>query len=73
MDDHEQEQVEVTFFIGEWMPTLELADQLEAERRLEESLARWFPDNGPPYDDDVEFVSPVVPGKMLRGLSREDD
>jgi hypothetical protein len=59
MDDNEQ--VEVTFYVGEPRSALQLA----AEQRL-------LYGNEISPDDDVEFVSPHVPERWTRELPSEE-
>jgi hypothetical protein len=62
----EDEQTEYRILTGEWVSTREFAD------RLREQLAK-APTITPAEEDEVEFVSPRVAGRMRRGLPGEGD
>jgi hypothetical protein len=60
----EGEQTEYRIFVGEWVDTREFADRLEQLQNEQLHVT-------PASEDEVEFVSPRVQGRMSRGLLRE--
>jgi hypothetical protein len=67
----DDEQIEVTFLVGEWMPASDLVEMLRRDRGVIFVFA-----NDPPADEDedeVEFVSPSVPGRRVRRNPSKED
>jgi hypothetical protein len=60
----EREQTEYRILVGEWVSTREFADRLEQLRNEELHVT-------PASEDEGEFISPRVPGRMSRGLPGE--
>jgi hypothetical protein len=63
--DGDDQREEFRLFVGPPIPIEEYAAWAAQERARRAT--------SPPDDDEVEFVSPRVSGRMLRGLPREGD